>query len=256
MKNHEENCNICQMMVKNPENWKDALRHNLYTILEQDGVTVQKLADIAGINYETMKTLLYGNNKDYKLGPLIAISKAFGISLDELTGGGTLEEEQLHAVQLIRQVPDHITYRYNWILDIVAKRTQGNTQEFKSVPYIVPEVRTGGNLQPVYDANLFDVSELTPDIKSKAMLAVRFPTDYYMPSYSPYDILILANDRKPRSHEDCVILYHGYIWISRLMEKDGVEGIYSIRDGEFRCGVNDIESIFGYVATVVHIGKK
>lgn len=255
MKNHEKNCKLYLNMVENPEDWKESLRHNLFTILESDGVTIQKLADIAGINYETMKSVLYGNSKDYKVGVLINIAKHFGLTLDELIGAGTCTEEQSKANKLLRQVPAHIAFRYNWILDIVAGRTNDG-QELKSIPYIVPEIRHSGNLQPIYDANLFDVSSLRPEIRAKAMLAVRFPTDYYMPSYTPYDVLILANDRKPRPSEDCVVLYNGFVWIGRLMERDGVEGIYSIRDGEFRCAAEHVESIFGYVASVVHIEKR
>jgi hypothetical protein len=34
---------------------------------------------------------------------------------------------------------------------------------------------------------------------------MEFCVDYYMPNYSPYDVILIANDRAPKPIEDSVI---------------------------------------------------
>lgn len=72
----------------------------------------------------------------------------------------------------------------------------------------------------------------------------------YMPNYSPYDILLIANDRPPKLNEDCVILLCGKLYLAkRVQTMDGIV-FRSIRDGHPHVTEHELDSIIGYIAGV------
>ena len=72
-----------------------------------------------------------------------------------------------------------------------------------------------------------------------------------MPHYSPYDILLIANDRNPQGHEDSLLRIDGCLYIARRKIENGVAKYYSIRDGKFRKNEDDVDEVIGYIAYVI-----
>lgn len=74
----------------NRVNYMLSFRGNLHEFLNEPDMTVYKLADEANLPYSTLNSLLYGNSNDTKLSTAVALARAFGISVDELVGCGTM----------------------------------------------------------------------------------------------------------------------------------------------------------------------
>ena len=69
-----------------------------------------------------------------------------------------------------------------------------------------------------------------------------------MPTYSPYDILLIANDRNAKTNENVLIRTDGNLFITKRKVENGLVKYYSIRDGKFRLNENDIDKVVGYIA--------
>lgn len=68
-----------------------------------------------------------------------------------------------------------------------------------------------------------------------------------MPHYSPYDILLLANDRKPLETEKCVFLYYGKLMIGVRRERNSNVKYYGIRNKNAIIDEADIDELIGYI---------
>jgi hypothetical protein len=83
-------------------------------------------------------------------------------------------------------------------------------------------------------------------------MGIKTSVDHYMPHYTPYDILLIANDRYPKPSEDSVIIYGDNVFIVRRHScGNGHYEYLSIRDSRFRCSESDIDNVIGYVALVI-----
>lgn len=104
------------------------------------------------------------------------------------------------------------------------------------------------------DYSLIDISEIPSSIRSKIFIGIKLKCDHYMPIYSPYDILLIANDRTPHLSENCIILASGCLFIAKrkcetIHDKEVVR-YYSIRDQKPRLYEDEVEEVIGYVAGV------
>lgn len=76
----------------------------------------------------------------------------------------------------------------------------------------------------------------------------------YMPHYSPYDILLIANDRNPTFKEHVIILYYGKIFITTRSERiengEKIIEYTGIRDKNFVVRENETDDVIGYVVDV------
>ena len=79
------------------------------------------------------------------------------------------------------------------------------------------------------------------------------PCEHYMPIYSPYDIILIANDRQPHPNENSLIRIDGYLYIANRKIENGVAKYYSIRDGKFRINESEIDEHVGYIACKITI---
>ena len=77
------------------------------------------------------------------------------------------------------------------------------------------------------------------------------PCEHYMPTYSPYDILLIANDRDAKANENVLIRTDGNLFLAKRKAKNGIVKYYSIRDGKFRLNEEDIDEVVGYIATTI-----
>ena len=107
-----------------------------------------------------------------------------------------------------------------------------------------------GNLYPTNHYTSMNVKDCLDEINPQVFLGIHIPCSNYMPDYSPYDTLLIANDRTPRLNEDCVILLGGRLFLAkRVQTLDGV-CFHSIRDERPHVTEAELDSILGYVAGV------
>lgn len=76
-----------------------------------------------------------------------------------------------------------------------------------------------GFLIPTNEFQTLNIDNYSESIKAKVFIGLRVVTDYYMPYYSPYDTLLIANDRDSLRNERCIIIYYGKIKIVTRREK-------------------------------------
>ena len=73
-----------------------------------------------------------------------------------------------------------------------------------------------------------------------------------MPAYSPYDILLIANDRDAKTNENVLIRTDGNLFLAKRKIENGIAKYYSIRDGKFRLDEDNVDEVIGYIAHVIN----
>ena len=73
-----------------------------------------------------------------------------------------------------------------------------------------------------------------------------------MPTYSPYDILLIANDRNAKINENVLIRTDGNLFIAKRKVENGIVKYYSIRDGKFRLSEDEVDEVIGYIPVVIN----
>ena len=108
-----------------------------------------------------------------------------------------------------------------------------------------------GNLHTTNNYHKLDITHLPDDKRPQIFLGIKLGCDYYMPYYTPYDTLLIANDRKPKSNENSVIIYGNQVFIAhRKVEYEGNQEIakyYNIRNDRFFVNEEDVDEVIGYI---------
>lgn len=245
-------------LVENDQNFIVSLCRNALTCKEKSGYTLSEISIETDISMEQLKSLLYNENKDYKISTIVKYAKFFGISIDELVGAGTLPSRTKKSLQTIRTLEPSYTEFFVWLIDFVHKSlTKPNIRQ-KCVPMICPNLTKNGNmeihLREIKDEPI-DISHVDKETRSKTIMAIKVPNNQYMPMYCCHDILLIANDRVPYPHETFLILLDGFLYFCHRRErKDGKKRIvefYSIVDNGLRANEEDVDQKIGYVAGVI-----
>ena len=111
-----------------------------------------------------------------------------------------------------------------------------------------------GHLNPTNEFNPLNIDNLSENVKAKVFLGIKIDCENYMPHYSPYDILLIANDRNPTFKEHVIILYYGKIFITTRSERiengEKIIEYTGIRDKNFVVRENETDDVIGYVVDV------
>lgn len=234
----------------------EALKSNVEKYVKNTDCTLKELAEKANIPFSTLNNLLYSKTyKDCKLSTAINLSKAIGVSIDELIGDTTLPEEEASLIKAMRLLPQRAKYMVQWFINYQIKLSETyDTHKKRIVNVMYPRTELSDNLAPSEDFRPLDISELSSETKSKVFLGVAITCDYYMPHFSPYDIVLIANDRPAKPNEICLILHCGHLYLVKRQKKfvghKVIHQYVSIRDGVIRIDETDAEHLFGYVADV------
>ena len=210
--------------------------------LKYSDITIHELAESAGISFDTLKNLLYQNSKDCKLSTAALLAKAIGVTVDELIGLDTISEEDMDCISMFREMPEHYQYFVRWFVRRQYDLSLGGfRQGRKTVPVM--------NLEEHFES--LDITDIPQNIKPQIFMGIKTSVEYYMPHYTPYDILLIANDRNPRPTEDSIIIYGDNVFIARRNPcGNGKFEYVSIRDNRSRCSEGDVDDVIGYVAYV------
>ena len=228
----------------------DNLRKNLGMYVSEPDITLRAISEKADIPLETLKKLLYKDSRDCKLSTVIGLAKTFGVTVDELIGGGSLTESDMRCISMFRNLPEHYQYIVKWFLKRQSQLTHEKfRQGRKTIPVMILDENVDGTLHISSNFNTLDISTLPDNIRPQIFMGIRLGVDHYMPTYSPYDILLIANDRNPKPSENSVIICANNVFVARRCPV-GNHGYASIRDGKFRCYEKDVDDVIGYVAYV------
>lgn len=241
-------------LVSENENFMDNLRHNLDMYVSQPDITIKDISESADIPFETLKGLIYGKRNDCNLSTAVKLAKAFGVSIDELTGANTLDPITKESVALCRNLPENSLYLVRWFVRRQAELYKENNTKGEKIISVVNPKCAHGHLEMSNDIAPLCIDHLSDNVKAKVFIGLKLACDHYMPYYSPYDILLIAADRDAKEDEHCAIVYYNKIFITKkhLRQVNG-ECWYEyigLNDKTFHVRENEIDIKIGYIVDV------
>lgn len=247
----EKLMNLSKNLTSDTENYMSAFHKNMNMYVSQPDLTIREIAEMSDLPFSTINTLLYGSGKDCMLSTAIKLSGAFHVSVDELVGCNTLSNEERSILQDLRTFDPRTRYLIHWFIDFHKTLFKScSSEKDRFITIMNPHMDANGNLYPTNDYTTINIKDCPVVIKPQVFLGICMSCANYMPHYSPYDILLIANDRPPKPNEDCVILHCGKLYLARRVHE--AEGIMfrSIRDGHLHASEAELDSIIGYIAGV------
>ena len=237
-------------LVSDKENYMDAFHRNIGMYLDEKDITIREVAEVADIPFETLKTFIYGAAKDCKLSTAVKLARAFHVSIDELVGAETVKPEAKVSMPLYRNLPEHDQYLVRWFVNYLTSlnNESADRSRFRKVMDIEC---FNGSLKITSTYHNADISEVAPEMRTKIFFGIKMPCDHYMPVYSPYETLLIANDRMPMHNENCLIRFKKEIYIAKVKIENKEMKFYSIRDGKFRLNRDEVDEVIGYIATTI-----
>ena len=148
-------------------------------------------------------------------------------------------------------MPDNALYLVRWYIRYIDSLNKKNEPHRRYVSVMELECNNNGNLKITTSYRHIDITDIGEEYRSKVFFGITMPCDHYMPTYSPYDILLIANDRNANINENVLIRTDGNLFIAKRKADNGIVKYYSIRDGKFRLNEEDIDEVVGYIATTI-----
>ena len=239
-----------QKLVSNPQNYMESFRKNIDTMMDLKNFTLKELSEKADMPFETLKGFLYGDAKDCKLSTAVKLAKTLGISVSELVGCGTIDEEMVECIQIYRSLPDNYKELARWHLKDLQFDLSKRTYK-RSVRVMLPECASNGNLKKTQEFVTMDVSNIGEELFHRVFMGIKIPCDHYLPTFMRDSVLLIANDRNPLRGEKTVICVNGNLAITNRVIENGVAKHYGIRDGLYRADENECVEVLGYIAKVL-----
>lgn len=245
----EKLINLSKDLSADQNDYMLAFRNNLFMYVEQKDITLKDIAEAANIPFSTLNTFLYGNSKDIKLSTVVKLSHALNVSIDELVGAETISNEARYCIATYRNLPKCDQYLVRWYISYIASLNRQNKD--RNVSVMVLECNEHGNMKITTNYRKVDVSNINEEYRHKVFFGITMPCENYMPKYSPYDILLIANDRYPKHNETSVVRIGANLMLLKRKLENNIAKYYSIRDDQYRMDETDIDQLIGYVVTTI-----
>ena len=246
---NEKNKNIRCDLVSDCENYMQSFRENIGLIRTRLGWSVRVLAEKANMSEDTLQNFLKGKSKDCNLSTAVKLARAFGLTIDELVGCGTMDPITKESIALFSELPKGEQNVIRWLIRNMNKEYQELPQGTKAVRVMTPKC-VNGSLETTKEWEYFTINNLPSDVQPKVFMGFRVPCVHYMPVYSNGDILLIANDRMPISGEHCVVKANKNLYIVRCKRVGGKVEYFSIIKDIVKA-VDSNAEVVGYVAYVV-----
>lgn len=251
MINQEEFKKLSTNLTTNRNDYMSAFRKNIDYYMDYGGITLKELSEMSHVPYSTLNSFLYNQQNDIRLSTVIKLATFLGVSIDELVGAETIQEATRESMKLCRKLPEHDLYLVRWFIKYLDRANKECAPNKRFLSVMKLECNGNGNLKITSDYVKLDITNLDPEIKGKVFFGITMPCEHYMPIYSPYDVLLIANDRFPRKTENCLIQVNKILHIAKRITENGLIKYYSIRDGKYRIDEKDVDDLIGYVAGTV-----
>ena len=229
-----------------------SFRKNVDMYISEKDITLREVAEIADMPFDTLKNFLYKDSADCKLSTAVKLARAFNVSVDELIGAETINEVSRESIAICRNLPDNALYLIRWYIRYIDSLNKKNEPHRRYVSVMELECNHNGNLKITTNYRHIDITEICEEYRSKVFFGITMPCEHYMPTYSPYDILLIANDRNAQGKENSLLRIDKNLYIARRNVENGVAKYYSIRDGKFRINESDVDEVIGYIAHVIN----
>ena len=232
--------------------YMSAFRKNLFMYIDEKDITIKEISETADIPFSTLNSFLYGKTNDVKLSTAVKLAKALKISIDELVGAETISDISRESIAICRNLPDNALYLIRWYIRYIDGLNKKNEPHRRYVSVMELECNHNGNLKITTNYRHIDITDIGEEYRSKVFFGITIPCEHYMPTYSPYDILLIANDRNAQGKENSLLRIDKNLYIARRNVENGVAKYYSIRDGKFRINESDVDEVIGYIAHVIN----
>ena len=240
---------ISKKLSANQNDCISAFRSNIFMYVNDKDITLKDISEAADIPFSTLNSFLYGDSKDIKLSTVVKLAKALDISIDELVGAETISDEARYCIAKYRNLPKSDQYLVRWYISYM--ETLNRKNRARNVSVMVLECNEHGNMKITTNYKKVDVSNINEEYRHKLFFGITMPCEHYMPMYSPYDILLIANDRNPKPTETSLVrIADNLILLKRKHENNEIK-YYSLRDNKFRFNENEIDQLIGYVVTTI-----
>ena len=243
---------ISKNLSANRDDFISAFRHNLFMYIDEKDITIKDISEESDVPFSTLNTFLYGNSKDIKLSTAVKLARALNVSIDELIGAGTINEVSRESIAICRNLPDNALYLIRWYIRYIDSLNKKNEPHRRYVSVMELECNHNGNLKITTNYRHIDITDIGEEYRSKVFFGITIPCEHYMPTYSPYDILLIANDRDAKINENVLIRTDGNLFIAKRKVENGIVKYYSIRDGKFRLSEDEVDEVIGYIPVVVN----
>lgn len=258
MLNEVELRKLSKNLISDPDDYMHSFRENIRMYIDQKEITIAEIAELADMPESTLKTFVYNGGQDCRLSTAIKLAKVFHVSIDELVGSGTISKQTCESLQIMRQLPVSFTHFVRYATHLHYKKlTEGEITD-KAIEIMKPEIDGSGGMVMTNDFEILDISNLSEEIRYKTFMGVRIPSNLYEPKYFEGDIMLLANDRKPRDGEYVIASVGNNIYVLKVKNEivDGAYKImyYSVRDNKIRSTEDRLKLILGYVTKVIPSG--
>lgn len=239
---------ISKKLSANRDDYISAFRNNLFMYVDEKDITLKDISEAADIPFSTLNSFLYGNSKDIKLSTAVKLAKALDVSIDELVGSDTINEISRESISICRNLPDNALYLIRWYIRYINSLNKNNQPNRRYVSVMELDCNHHGNLKMTTTYKHIDITDINEEYRYKIFFGITMPCDNYMPTYSPYDILLIANDREPHPKENSLIRVGANLFIAKRKVENGIAKYYSIRDGKYRLDENEVDQVIGYIA--------
>lgn len=249
--NNEKLKKLSLKLVSDKDNWMSSFRKNIDMYISEKDITIKEISEVADVNFETLKSFIYGDAKDCKLSTAVKLARAFNVTIDELVGAETIEPETRECVALARNLKDHHRYVIRSYVRHQYKLHGDVPATSKQISVMLPECHNG-HLKTTNITEALNIDHLQSGTRSKVCLGLRVPCEHYEPHFMQNEIILLATDRDGLNNERCVITHGGNFYLCRkkIETVNGVKKVsyISLMDGHSKMfSSEEIDDKIGYV---------
>lgn len=254
MKNIKINTGIPNL-ISNDENYMKSLVDNIQMLRIHNGWSVRVLSEKADLSFDTLQNFLKGKAKDCNLSTVVKLARAFNVSIDEIVGAGTIEEETKKVISMARRLKEHHRYTIRWFAKHQYLLHAEVPATSKQISVLLPECNHG-HLIATNVTEPLNIDHLAPSVRSEVCLGLRIPCDHYEPFFMADETILLGAHRDGVNGEKCVISKDGNLYIckKKIDFIDGKKNIkyMSLFDGNLLFNFADIDDRLGYVIGFLH----
>ena len=237
-------------LVADKNDYMSAFKKNIDMYINEKDIKLREISEKADIPFETLKSFIYGNSKDCKLSTAVKLARAFNVSIDELIGAETIEQETRKIIAMSRNLKEH----HRKVIRIYAKHQyllhSENEPNVKYISILKPVCKNGHLKTTLVDEKLC-IKHLAKPTQEKIGMGIIIPCDHYEPHFMQGETILLGFDREGENNEMCVISSQGniYICIKKIQFVNGKKEVnyIAITNRKKVFSFNEIDDRFGYV---------
>lgn len=225
------------------------LGDNIKRIMFEKNLSIQDLADRAGIPFETLRNIYYNKVRDPKVSTVYLLSKVLGVSVNTLLGESDFDTVENEIIRLYKECGNHGKKLIHMVAIYEYKLTmqERNTAFKHRIPCIVPV----GKFADGIPGNGNDIVEVFT-VNEQAYMAIELSTNNFAPAFCKGDRLLLEN-RFPDNGERAVFEFNGRLYFRQYIELSGMINLKSInRVGEdiLIRRADEVECIGTYIGVI------